>query len=309
MHVILLRVWDKTWKLMRSTGEATGRTVSRGVESQMAFTVKFWGVRGSIACPSPNHVVYGGNTSCVEVIAGERHIILDAGTGIRNLGQRVIQEGIQSSVLLLTHTHWDHINGFPFFAPLFQKNRTFDIYAGHLYDTGGVQSVLASSMSNPMFPVPLEALQATLRFHDFRAGEDLELGPDVRVRTVLLNHPNGATGYRIEYDGRAVCYVTDTEHVPGELDETVLGLIAGADLVIYDCTYTDAEYPSHVGWGHSTWQQGVRLCREAAVKRLAIFHHDPDHDDTFMAELEDEARRTWEATFVAREGMQITVGA
>ncbi|WP_097279888.1 MBL fold metallo-hydrolase [Caenispirillum bisanense] len=275
----------------------------------MAFTVKFWGVRGSIACPSPNHVVYGGNTSCVEVIAGERHIILDAGTGIRNLGQRVIQEGIQSSVLLLTHTHWDHINGFPFFAPLFQKNRTFDIYAGHLYDTGGVQSVLASSMSNPMFPVPLEALQATLRFHDFRAGEDLELGPDVRVRTVLLNHPNGATGYRIEYDGRAVCYVTDTEHVPGELDETVLGLIAGADLVIYDCTYTDAEYPSHVGWGHSTWQQGVRLCREAAVKRLAIFHHDPDHDDTFMAELEDEARRTWEATFVAREGMQITVGA
>ena len=274
----------------------------------MAFTVKFWGVRGSIACPSPNHVVYGGNTSCVEVIAGERHIILDAGTGIRNLGQRVIQEGIQSSVLLLTHTHWDHINGFPFFAPLFQKNRTFDIYAGHLYDTGGVQSVLASSLSNPMFPVPLGALQATLRFHDFRAGEDLELGPDVRVRTVLLNHPNGATGYRIEYDGRAVCYVTDTEHVPGELDEKVLGLIEGADLVIYDSTYTDAEYAAHVGWGHSTWQQGVRLCREAKGKRLAIFHHDPDHDDTFMAELEDEARRSWEATFVAREGMQITVG-
>lgn len=274
----------------------------------MAFTVKFWGVRGSIACPSPNHVVYGGNTSCVEVMAGDRHIILDAGTGIRNLGQRVIQEGIQSSVLLLTHTHWDHINGFPFFGPVFQKNRTFDIYAGHLYESGGVQSVLASSMSNPMFPVPLEALQATLSFHDFRAGETIELGPEVRIRTAPLNHPNGATGYRIEYDGRAVCYVTDTEHVPGQPDENVLALIDGADLVIYDSTYTDDEYPAHIGWGHSTWQEGVRLCRKAQVKKLAIFHHDPDHDDAFMAQLEDEARRAWDGTFVAREGMQITVG-
>lgn len=274
----------------------------------MAFTIKFWGVRGSIACPSPNHVIYGGNTSCVEAIAGDRHIILDAGTGIRNLGQRVIQEGIQSSVLLLTHTHWDHINGFPFFAPLFQKNRTFDIYAGHLSDTGGVQSVLASSMSNPMFPVPLEALKATLSFHDFRGGETIELDPAVRIRTAPLNHPNGATGYRIEYDGHAVCYVTDTEHVPEQPDEKVLALIDGADLVIYDCTYTDAEFPAHIGWGHSTWQEGVRLCKQANVKRLAIFHHDPDHDDAFMAELEDEARRMWEHTFVAREGMQITVG-
>ncbi|WP_343867451.1 MBL fold metallo-hydrolase [Caenispirillum bisanense] len=274
----------------------------------MSFTVKFWGVRGSIACPSPNHVIYGGNTSCIEVIAGKRHIILDAGTGIRNLGHRFIQEDIQEAVLLLTHTHWDHINGFPFFAPLFQKNRSFDIYAGHLWDTGGVQSVLASSMSNPMFPVPLAALQASLRFHDFRAGETLDLGPGVTVKTAPLNHPNGATGYRIEYDGRSVCYVTDTEHLPGQPDDNVLQLIAGADLVIYDSTYTDTEFPARVGWGHSTWQEGVRLCRQADVRRLAIFHHDPDHDDAFMAELEDEAHLLWDGTFVAREGMQVTVG-
>lgn len=275
----------------------------------MTFTVTFWGVRGSIACPSPNHVIYGGNTSCLEVVAGGRHIICDAGTGIRGLGHKVLAQNIQASTLLLTHTHWDHINGFPFFGPLFQKGRVFDIYAGHLTDCGGVQSVLASSMSNPMFPVPLDALQATLSFHDFRAGTSFMLGDDVTVRTTPLNHPNGATGYRIEYGGKALCYVTDTEHRPGERDPNVLALIRDADLVIYDCTYTDDEYPRHVGWGHSTWQEGVRLCREAGVARLAIFHHDPDHDDSFMKALEEEARGVWDGAFVAREGMTVTVGA
>jgi phosphoribosyl 1,2-cyclic phosphodiesterase len=275
----------------------------------MDFSVTFWGVRGSIACPSPNHVIYGGNTSCLEVVVGNRHIIMDAGTGIRGLGHKVMEQGIQASTLLLTHTHWDHINGFPFFAPLFQKHRSLDIYAGHLHDAGGIQRVLASSMSNPVFPVPLEALQAKLAFHDFRAGETLDLGQDVVVKTAPLNHPNGATGYRVEHDGRAMCYVTDTEHRPGEPDENVLGLIRDADLVIYDSTYTDEEFLRHVGWGHSTWQEGVRLCRAANVKRMAIFHHDPDHDDAFMANIEAQAAASWSGTFVAREGMTVPVGA
>lgn len=275
----------------------------------MAFTVTFWGVRGSIACPSPNHVVYGGNTSCLEVVAGDRHVIMDAGTGIRGLGHKFMAEGIEASDLLLTHTHWDHINGFPFFAPVFRKSTSLDIYAGHLTDDGGVQSVLANSMSNPMFPVPLEALQAKLTFHDFRAGSQFMLNSDVLVKTAPLNHPNGSTGYRIEYQGKSLCYVTDTEHRPGQPDQTVIDLIRDADLVIYDSTYTDEEYARHVGWGHSTWQEGVRLCRAANVGRLAIFHHDPDHDDAFMANLEEEARATWSGAFVAREGMTVTVGA
>lgn len=273
----------------------------------MSFRVKFWGVRGSIACPSPNHVVYGGNTSCIEVCIDDHHLILDAGTGIRGLGHDVMRRNIMHSTLLLTHTHWDHINGFPFFAPAFQPKRSFSIYAGHLKDRGGIHSVFASQMSNPMFPVPLEALQAQLNFNDFTVGEVLDFGGGLRVRTAPLNHPNGSTAYRIEYKGTAVCYVTDTEHVPGKPDQNVLDLIEGADLVIYDSTYTDEEFPAKVGWGHSTWQEGIRLCRAANVKRLAIFHHDPDHDDRFMEHLEDEARNMWDGALVARDNMELTL--
>ena len=272
----------------------------------MTFAVKFWGVRGSIACPSPEHVVYGGNTSCLEIFAGEERIILDAGTGVRGLGQEFIRDGVKRGTLLLTHSHWDHINGFPFFAPAFMANSEFGIFAGHLYNAGGIENVLASQMANPTFPVPLEALQAQLQFVDFKAGADWKLNGETKIITAPLNHPNGATGYRIEHGGKAICYVTDTEHAVGKPDQTVLKLIEGADIVIYDCTYTDAEFPSKVGWGHSTWQEGVRLCRAANVKQLAIFHHDPDHNDDFMRQLETDAREMWSGTLVAREQMIVT---
>jgi phosphoribosyl 1,2-cyclic phosphodiesterase len=131
------------------------------------------------------------------------------------------------------------------------------------------------------------------------------LCPGVNVRTTPLNHPDGATGYRIEHGGKAACYVTDTEHVPGQPDQNILGLIEGADLVVYDSSYTEEEFPSHVGWGHSTWNEGMRLCRMAGVKKLAIFHHEPDHEDAFMENLEAEATAAWEGNVVAREGMEI----
>lgn len=272
----------------------------------MDFWVRFWGVRGSIACPSPNHVRYGGNTSCLEVHAGDQTIILDAGTGIRNLGQSLLQRKIQRADLLLTHTHWDHINGFPFFTPAYAPDHHFTIYAGHLSDAGGVERVLAGQMARPTFPVPLSALQAEMTYNDFRAGDTFQLG-EVTVRTAPLQHPDGATGYRIEYGGKAFCYVTDTEHVPGAPDETVLALIAGADLVAYDCTYTDEEFVTHVGWGHSTWQEGVRLAMRAKAKRLAIFHHDPDHEDDFMDQVGVDAAKIMDGAFVAVEGATVHI--
>ena len=224
-----------------------------------ALTVRFWGVRGSIACPSPTHMGFGGNTSCVEVRAGERILILDAGTGVRSLGQHLRREGTREADFLFSHTHWDHVTGFPFFSPAFEPDHAFRVFAGHLSDAGGIREALAGHMQEPMFPVPLDVMRARLAFTDFRAGETLDLGPGLRARTAPLNHPNGATAYRIEHEGRSVCYVTDTEHVPGRPDENVLALIAGADLVIYDSTYTDTEFPARVGWGHSTWQEGLRL--------------------------------------------------
>ena len=268
----------------------------------MSLNLRFWGVRGSIACPSPNHVRYGGNTSCIEVNAGEHAIILDAGTGIRSLGHSFMEKGGRAASLLLTHTHWDHINGFPFFAPGFRKGYEFRIMAGHLAGSS-IREVLAGQMMQPTFPVPLEAMQSTMSFEDFSAGDDFELAPGVRVRTAPLNHPNGATAYRIEHAGKSVCYVTDTEHIPGKPDQRVLGLIEGADLVVYDSTYTDDEFPSKVGWGHSTWQEAVRLCTAANVKKLAIFHHDPEHDDEIMDGIAAEARKMWDGAIVAQEGM------
>lgn len=274
----------------------------------MALSVKFWGVRGSIACPSPNHIKYGGNTSCIEVTASGHRLILDAGTGIRGLGQEYMKNDVSNIHILLTHTHWDHINGFPFFVPAYDPRRSLHIMAGHLRGTEGIQNVLAAQMDNPMFPVPLSAMQAKMRFEDFEAGMSFNVYDDVHVRTCVLNHPNGATGYRIEHNGSSVCYITDTEHVPGKLDENILGLIEGSDLVIYDSTYTEEEFPSKVGWGHSTWNEGVKLCREAGAKSMAIFHHDPEHDDAFMDKLGEEAKGVWDQTFVAREGMELSYG-
>ncbi|MDA0654278.1 MAG: MBL fold metallo-hydrolase [Proteobacteria bacterium] len=275
----------------------------------MSMRVKFWGVRGSIACPSLGHLKYGGNTSCIEVsIDGELPIILDCGTGIHTLGHKFVARGQKSTNILMSHTHWDHINGFPFFAPIFRQDSEIRIYAGHLHARGGIKQILADHLEQPLFPVPLELMASTKHFNDFVAGESFTIGNDVAVRTAKLNHPGGATGYRLEKDGASVCYVTDTEHTPGRPDENILALIEGADLVIYDSTYTDAEFPKFVGWGHSTWQEGVRLCQAANARQLAIFHHDPSHDDSFMVELEAEARRVWNGTLVAREQLVVSVG-
>ncbi len=274
----------------------------------MALKVKFWGVRGSIACPSAEHIGYGGNTSCLEIQAGDRRLVLDAGTGIRGLGKTFLEEDVEQIHILLTHTHWDHINGCPFFVPAYDPKRKLHIMAGHLKGEEGIQNVLAAQMDNPMFPVPLAAMQAEMTFDDFEAGSSFDIYDDVHVRTCPLNHPNGATGYRIEHEGHSICYITDTEHVPGELDENILGLIEGADVVIYDSTYTEEEYPSRIGWGHSTWNEGMKLCKAADAKSLAIFHHEPEHTDEFMDQLEKDAQAEWDKAFCAKEGMELSYG-
>jgi phosphoribosyl 1,2-cyclic phosphodiesterase len=273
----------------------------------MGFKVKFWGTRGTVACPGPNHLAYGGNTSCVEVAMGGRRVIFDLGTGVRNLGKWFMRRQLREATVLMSHTHWDHIQGFPFFEPAFSPGHRFRIMAGHL-DTGlPIQNVLAGQMTHPFFPVPIDIMRAQIEFVDFRSGDSFNIAPDICVRTTPLNHPDGATGYRIDYQGRSVCYVTDTEHTPGQPDQRILALIEGTDLFIYDCTYTDAEFPSKRGWGHSTWQEGLRLAKEAGARRLAIFHHDPDHEDHFMEELEAHALAAWNGCVVARDNMRINI--
>jgi phosphoribosyl 1,2-cyclic phosphodiesterase len=265
------------------------------------FTVRFWGVRGSIACSGPRTARYGGNTSSLEMRCGEQLLLFDAGTGMRYLGKTLEDARLDADVYF-THTHFDHVCGLPFFRPLFQPQNRFRLWAGHLRGAMTLKRVLAEFMMSPLFPVPPEVFRSTLEYRDFSAGETLSAGKDIRLRTAALNHPDGATGYRVEYQGRSICYVSDTEHVPGSLDRNILGLIAGAELVIYDCMYTDDEYRRYVGWGHSTWQEGVRLCKEAGAKRMVVFHHDPDHDDELLDAIAREVERALPGSVVAYEG-------
>ena len=270
------------------------------------LSVTFWGVRGSIPCPGPATVRYGGNTPCLEIRAADRLMIFDAGTGLLPLGNSLAAKGAPIDAdWYFTHTHFDHIQGIPFFSPLYDKRNRFRLWASHLAPDRSLKDVLSNMMQAPLFPIPIEIFGADVAYNDFPCTTTLEPAPGVRVRTAVLNHPNGATGYRVEVGAKSICYVTDTEHVPGKPDESILGLIAGADLVIYDSTYTDDEYPGHVGWGHSTWQEGVRLVEKAGAKRLAIFHHDPSHDDAFMDRIAAAAAAARPGTIVAREGATI----
>jgi len=267
------------------------------------FFVRFWGVRGSIACPGPDTVKYGGNTSCLEIRCGERLLIFDAGTGLRALGNHLAPEAPVDADLFLTHTHFDHVCGLPFFGPAYAKGNSFRLWAGHLLPDDNLRHVLREMMMDPLFPVPLDILDAEIRFNDFHCGEEHEPGPGIRVKTRPLNHPNSACGYRVEFAGNTICYVTDTEHVDGQLNDQILELIDGADIFIYDATYTDDEYPNFRGWGHSTWQEGVRLANAAGAKTYVIFHHDPSHTDDVMDRIQEEAQAMRPGTVVAREGL------
>ncbi len=266
------------------------------------FSVRFWGVRGSIACPGPATVRYGGNTSCLEVRCGPHLLILDAGTGLRELDLS-LQDRPLDADLLMTHTHLDHVCGWPYLTALNDPGTTLIAWSGHLKPPHTLESVLERFLKDPVTPVTAGSVKAKISWKDFRMGDDFHPREGITVRTAPLNHPNGAAGYRIEYGGHAICYVTDTEHVVGEPDANVLGLIEGADLMIYDATYTDEEFPEFVTWGHSTWQEGARLCDAAGVKTFVVFHHDPGHDDDRMDAIATELEAMRPGSVVAREGM------
>ena len=268
---------------------------------------RFWGVRGTLACPYNSYMKYGGNTSCVSVDCEGTLLIFDSGTGILPLGNKLMATGNREVSIFFSHTHWDHISGFPFFKPAYSPDFNLNLYCGNLKKHGNsIFDVLSHQMANPTFPVPIDILKAKIKYHDFDAGESIKLTNKIMIETCLLNHPKGATGYRVNFEGKSVCYVTDTEHKKEGLDENILKLAKDSDLLIYDSTYTEEEYPNFVGWGHSTWQEGLRLSKEAGVKNYAIFHHDPAHDDDFMDKVDLKAKNEFVRAFVAKEGMEIS---
>lgn len=273
----------------------------------------FWGVRGSIATSGPEFARIGGNTTCLEISEGDARLILDAGTGLRALGQKLLAEAREKeapieAAFLFSHLHWDHIQGFPFFAPAFLPTTQLALFGPT--DEGGestLEQVLSDQMKPPSFPVPLSAMPSRRSFATVRSGDELEIGP-FAVKMRALCHPQGSLGFRIECRGRSLCFATDTEHpAAGEVDEGVLALARDVDLLVFDAQYTQAEYETRRGWGHSTYVAAARIAKAAGARRLALFHHDPSHDDDAVEAIERDARTMFPGAFAAREGLTVDV--
>ena len=272
--------------------------------------IKFWGVRGSVPSGNKETGGVGGNTTCIEVRCGDELIILDSGTGVRNLGGSLMRKMPVKAKWFFSHVHWDHIQGFPFFGPLYVKGNQFDIYGGTSLPVT-IEEVLKKQMTPPCFPVKTDILAATLNYYDIRPGDVVE-GENYKVTLAPLYHPNGSYGYRIECgNGLVMVFATDCEHLEGKLSENLLELSRDADLLIYDAQYTDDEYYglngqfSRKGWGHSTMKEAVKMAEAANVKKLILFHHDPNHSDEMVKDIEAECRKLFPNSVAAYEGLEV----
>ncbi|CAN7362580.1 MBL fold metallo-hydrolase [Rhizobium sp. LjRoot30] len=265
------------------------------------FRVRFWGVRGSIPVSGPEFQRYGGNTICIEMQCGPHRLLFDAGSGIREAGAAMLAEGVTDINLFFSHCHYDHIVGLPYFMPLYNTTTAVTMWSGHMAGKMTTEDMIRQFMRPPWFPVEPDICRARLSARDFRAGDVLTPHPGIRIKTHNLVHPGGAIGYRVEWAGKTVCFVTDTEHSPGILDPVVLELIRNADLFLYDCTYVDSEMERYRGYGHSTWQQAIRLAKVADAKRIAFIHHLPARTDDELDAIESAAQREFPEAFNGRD--------
>jgi phosphoribosyl 1,2-cyclic phosphodiesterase len=251
----------------------------------------------------------GGNTTCLEVRLGQDVVIVDTGTGVRNLGNKLLRQMPVKVKILYTHVHWDHIQGLPFLAPIYIKGNEFDIYGGTSMPIP-IQDVLCSQMTPPVFPVPMKELPSTIRFHDLCPGDTIS-GKDYKITLAEQNHPNRSFAYRFDYKGKSMVFCTDVEHYPDRLDENLLRLCRDTDLLIYDAQFTDDEYHGRnghiprIGWGHSTLAESVKMAKAANAGRLILFHHDPSHNDEMVGKMEKEAQATLPGCIAAYEGLEI----
>ncbi|HOX33685.1 MAG TPA: MBL fold metallo-hydrolase [Spirochaetales bacterium] len=304
------------------------------------FSVRIWGDRGSMPTPGPDTVLFGGNTSCLEVRCGERIIIVDAGSGIRKLGDKLMREDLPkgpiSADILITHTHWDHIIGFPMFTPIFVPGTRLRIRGPVSYEDDSLEKVFAGLLSYRYWPVRQEELSAKIEYQAIRE-TTIDLGDGIFVTTKYLNHPILCLGYRIEYKGKAFVTVYDNEpfvnvfptdpadpsydeeaaregeEAAREENEKILRFCQGADLLVHDTQYTAKEYNAGKrGWGHSSYEYAINCAHKARVKRLVLFHHDPNRSDPELQELElfyqGKVRgRTGLEVEMAREGKLYTL--
>lgn len=286
---------------------APGATEDAGV-SDTSLSLRFWGVRGSTPVSGPEYFEFGGNTPCLEIRCGGRLFIVDAGSGLNACGLHHRAGLPQEIDLLFSHLHLDHTAGLPFFKPVvLDPTRTINTYCGNL-DGACAKATLDRLFSPPLFPVTLDCIPARLAHHGFKAGDPLVFSDGTRVETMLLNHPQGSTGYRFEHAGRRLCIISDIEHSDPWPDPALMEFVRGADLMVYDGMFTEGEYPVCRGWGHSTWQKGVELAKAAGVGAVAIIHLHPAHTDPMLRRIEAEMQAEMPTAFIARERQVVEVG-
>lgn len=273
--------------------------------------IKFYGTRGSMPICDREFQEFGGNTSCILLTGDLGEVaILDAGSGIRNLGKDLVKSGHTQETIYIafSHFHWDHIQGFPFFGPAYDPKRHFTISAiGRDAEAKDIRSIFAGQMQEDYFPVGMDQMGATFAF--LQPADEIYRhdGSGTVVRSIKHNHPGGAYTYRFDHFGKSVVYCTDIEH--GEtLDPRIIEISRGADLLIHDAQYTPEQLKTRRGWGHSSWEQAIQVAEQAGVKKLALTHHDPDHTDEFLTQMEKECQQRFANCVLARERMEIVVG-
>jgi len=272
--------------------------------------VKFWGVRGSTPTPQAGNLRYGGNTSCVEVRFGDNLYVFDCGTGFRTLGQQLECESNGKPIaahIFVSHFHWDHIQGIPFFRPLYENGQNRFVFHSSRR-TRSLQRVMEEQMASPYFPVDTSEMKAQRSFYDIEEGQT-QLDDQATMRTMWLNHPQGCMGFRLETKEGTLVYATDNEPGDAVFDKNVRKLAEGADVLIYDAQYLPEEYEARRrGWGHSHWREAVNIVMESGAKELVLFHHDPDHDDGLIDKVVQDARSYYPRVRAAAEGMEMKIG-
>jgi phosphoribosyl 1,2-cyclic phosphodiesterase len=270
--------------------------------------LRFWGVRGSTPTPQAENLRYGGNTSCVEVRIQDRLFVFDCGTGFRALGQHWTKQFDNQPLfahIFVSHYHWDHIQGIPFFRPLYDSpNNVFVFHSSKR--TRSLKTVMEEQMAAPYFPVNMNDMQANRAFHDIEEGRvNLD---DVTIQAAWLNHPQGCLGFRLESKQGVLVYATDNEPGDTVFDKSVRNLAEGADVLIYDAQYLPEEYEARKrGWGHSHWREAVNIVMESGAKQLILFHHDPEHTDVCVDNIVKEARNFYPKVRAAAEGMELEI--
>ena len=274
--------------------------------------ITFWGVRGSRPVPGKDTLIFGGNTPCVSLEIDDKLLIFDSGTGICNLGNKLVQdkETVKAHIFI-SHTHWDHIQGFPFFTPAFIKGNEFVVYGQNKINLN-FANLMKNQMIFPHFPVQLEQMAAKIAFVEVDSGVEISIEEGITVKTLHGNHPGGCLYYRVEYKGKSCCYISDGEHYSC-VDNFLKSFIEKTDIVIYDANFTDSEYEgtdgynTKIGWGHSTWQEGIKLVKAAEANKLVLFHHASHRTDEEMFKIEAQAINEYSNTIAAREGNIIII--